>query len=185
MRAFQSIEYVGVCLVGVIFFSPSLFAADRHREPAKQPPAVEPRFQAGDTLAIASEGADLMLGEQVIAVLSRGKRIVVVEVRDAWVGTHVIVQGEKKAGWVRVHDFLPPAGAAKRGERAVAGADSVSQAAYTTADSVVSEAAEAAPRVSQPGSRPVEREYRDAFLIGKYDRHETDPNVHVWEPWRH
>ena len=23
------------------------------------------------------------------------------------------------------------------------------------------------------------------YLTGYYDRHEPDPNMHVWEPWRH
>ncbi len=55
---------------------------------------------------------------------------------------------------------------------------------YAAAAASVSEPAETAPRVTQSAPVPVKRECRDEFLIGRYDRHETDPNVHVWEPWR-
>jgi hypothetical protein len=164
MRTHLKNEFVVACVAGIILFSTPLFAAKPKLNSADQPPAVEPRFKAGDTLAIAAENADLMLGDQVIAAMGKGQRIIVVEVRDSWIGTHVVLQGEKKAGWIRMHDLLPPALAGQREGSTVAQSNETTHRVYRCTHA--------------------EQEHRDAFLIGKYDRHETDPNVHVWEPWR-
>ena len=101
MRAYPKMKWVGFSIV-VIFLTSSLAMADGKRELKGAPPAAEPRFQAGDTLAVEAGRANLMLGDEVIAVLGRGRRIVVVEVRDSWIGTHVVVGGAKKAGWLRI-----------------------------------------------------------------------------------
>lgn len=72
-----------------------------------QAPGAEPRFKAGDTLTIAADSANLMLGSDVAATLPRGQRIVVVEVRGSWIGTHVSVNGQQKAGWIEAVRFIP------------------------------------------------------------------------------
>jgi len=186
MRAFINAQSLLPALAGSVLLCSSLLAGDPKQTPSGLPPAAAPQFQAGDTLVVASERANLMLGDQVISVLGEGTRIVVVEFRDRWVGTHVVVQGQRKAGWVWVRDFLPANGAVKPGQKTLAGAGSASQPqVYAAAESTVSEAAEPAPRVSRPVWTRAAPERRDPFLIGKYDRHETDPNVHVWEPWRY
>jgi hypothetical protein len=115
-------------------------------------PAGAPRFQAGDVLIVAAANARLMWGEQVVTAVPRGQRVVVVEVRDGWVGTHVTVNGQAKSGWMAVGEFLP----------------SASPVAVCVCE-----------------SRPAITADVEAFLIGRYQRHETDPDIHVWEPWRH
>ncbi len=186
MRAYSRIEFVAVWVGGIVLFSFSVFAADPKLKSAGRPPAVEPRFRPGDTLAVASERAQLLIGDQVLALLRKGQRVIVAEVREPWVGTHVMHGGEKKAGWIHIHDFLPPAGAGHPDGTATATAESVPQVQISTsASATVAEAAERAPCVFLRSGRSAEREYWDDFLIGKYDRHETDPNIHVWEPWRH
>jgi len=186
MRAFINAQSLLASLAAVVVLCSSLLAADRNRNSSDRPPAAIPQFQPGDTLVVASQHANLMLGDQVITVLGKGTRVVVVEFRNRWVGTHVVVQGQRKAGWVWIRDFLPSNGALKPGQNAVAGAGSALQPQVSVvAESTAAAAAGPARRVGRAGWTPAEPEYRDPFLIGKYERHETDPNVHVWEPWRY
>ena len=136
----------------------SVSGAERASSPS---PASEPRFQAGDTLIVAGPKARLMQGDRVVTAVPQGQRIVVVEVRDGWVGTHVTVNGQTKAGWLAMADFLPAV--------ALAGEPKPADVAVT---------------VHVCESWPAQAQETEAFLIGKYLRHETDPNIHVWEPWR-
>jgi hypothetical protein len=76
-------------------------------------PLTEPGFKPGDIVAVAPERANLMRGAEVVAVVPGGQRIVVVEVRDQWVGAYVLISGEKKAGWLRTTDFIPVNDSAK------------------------------------------------------------------------
>lgn len=164
----------------------SLFAATPILKSTSSAPAVEPSFRVGDTLTVASESAKVMIGSRVIGSAHKGQRILVVEVRNQWVGTQVMVAGEKKAGWIRARDFVPSASAARPGEKTVAATDADLQPQIsTTARSIVTEAVEPSTTVPLRVAAPAEREHLDAFMVGRYDRHETDPNVHVWQPWMH
>ncbi len=158
---------LGVVLLVVVFLSPAVLAAGGERDPGApgQAPQAEPRFKAGDTLVIAAERSNLMLGQAVVTAMPKGHRIVVVEFRDPWVGTYASVNGQKKSGWIRVADVVPGNGDSAR------------------------EPVRSAPPATTVGNRLLLRstpppEPWDAYLIGYYLRHETDPNVHVWEPWR-
>jgi len=151
----------------VVFLSSAVLAAGGDRDPGDsgQAPRAEPRFKAGDTLVIAAERSNLMLGQAVVAAIPKGQRIVVVEFRDPWVGTYAAANGQKKAGWIRVTDVVPGNGDSARAP------------------------VRSAPPPTPVGNRLLLRSTPpadpwDAYLIGYYLRHETDPNIHVWEPWR-
>jgi hypothetical protein len=146
-------------------------------------PSAEPSFRPGDTLAVASERADVMYGAKVVSSVRKGQQIIVVEVRQPWIGTYVIVDNQKKAGWIRSTDFIPTAAAAQTGARFITASESSAGAQSYTAYKPVAEPAPASPRICVSPSPSFRVD--DDFLIGKYDRHEVDPNVHVWEPWRH
>lgn len=102
--------------------------------------------RVGDVLRIASESASLMLGQQVLGALPKGRPIVITEVRKAWIGTHLPVNGRQVAGWIHLADFVP--------------------------------------REDLGGTVANPSPYWDDWLTGRHLRHETDPNIHVWEPWR-
>jgi hypothetical protein len=145
-------------------------------------PGTAPQFKPGDVLAVAAERADVMLGSERLATLPRGQRFVVVEARDEWIGVRVSVAGQSKAGWVRSADIVP------REALGVAGdAGGLGLAAGPQTRSVFRPTS---PETPQPV--PVVRvspalaggDHWDAYMVGKYDRHEVDPNVHSWEPWR-
>ncbi len=158
------------CLV-VVFLSSAVLAAGGDRDPGDsgQAPQAEPRFKAGDTLVIAAERSNLMLGKAVVTAMPKGHRIVVVEFRDPWVGTYATVNGEKKAGWLRVTDVVPGNGGPA--QRPVQPAPRPTTVGNPVGNRVLVR--------SVPSQDPW-----DAYLTGYYLRHETDPNVHVWEPWR-
>ncbi len=120
-------------------------------------------LKPGDTVSVAAPSAQLFRGTDVVAVLPKGQQIVVHEVRDAWVGTQVTVGGQVQSGWIQVSDFVPVISSA--GPGAVAIQPVAATPAYTAC--VYCEC------------------LLDDFLIGKYLRHEPEPNIHVWEPWRH
>lgn len=138
-------------------------------------PQTEPAFKPGDVIAVAPQHANLMRGADVVAVVPGGERIVVVEVRDQWIGTYVVRNGQKKAGWLRATDFIPADDSAKPQEGQVC----LCAMPTTTA------AAPNPPAATCPvRTGPAERYFRD-YYTGYYGRHETDPDIHVWEPWMH
>ncbi len=160
---------LAAALLAVVFLSPAVLAAGGERDPGdgSQAPQAEPRFKAGDTLLIAAERSNLMLGKSVVTAMPKGHRIVVVEFRNPWVGTYATVNGEKKSGWIRVADVVPSNG------------------------NSTTEPVRSAPPATTVGNRQLLRSSPppapdpwDAYLIGYYLRHEPDPNIHVWEPWR-
>ena len=155
-----------IAVVCVATMAPAVDASDD----AALAPQLEPQFKPGDVLTVAADQANLMLGTDVLATLPQGRRVVVAAVQEGWIGTLVSVQGQTKAGWIPLAAFIP--------SETLAAASSSTQV-YTVARQV-EPAAESRPAVRfQVPSEP-----RDAYLIGRYDRHELDPNVHAWEPWR-
>lgn len=154
-------RWQGVALLVVLagWAAPSALALDARVNNALPAPSSEPRFKPGDTVQVATEGAQLMLGTEVIAELQQGQPIVVVEVQHPWIGTYVLSDNQKKTGWVRSKEFIPVATPAKP------------QAA-------------ACPQISRGAVEQVFVASRSsvdsAYMIGKYDRHELDPNVHTW-----
>jgi hypothetical protein len=124
-------------------------------------PLATPAFTPGAMLTVTSPQAGLQLGSSVIATLSRGQRVVVAQVHDQWIGTLVSVDGQQKAGWIESSHFLP------------ADPPTMACAARLPAD----------VQVYTANRLPV-TDSDDPFLIGRFQRYETDPNMHVWEPWR-
>lgn len=133
-------------------------------------PQTHPHFRAGDTVTVALDSARIMLGQQVVGTLPHGHRVLVAEVRDGWVGMHAQVQGQQQSGWMRMSDFIP-------GDNSASPATAQAYAAYRP---VVAESTPVVPYVCTAGPG-----VGDQFLIGRYQRHEVDPNMHVWEPWRY
>ena len=149
---------------------------------SSQAPGAEPRFKVGDTLTIAADRANLMVGSVVVAALSRGARIVVVEVRDSWIGTYVSVNGQQKAGWIGAIDFIPTGLAAD------------SEARVSTAFLPI--VSESVPAVAGSGVNPTppvpridhSHDYASGYYQEQgvyYNEHGVEPNIHVWEPWRY
>ena len=170
---------VGVCL------SPAVLAAngDRDSRGSAQPPRETPQFKPGDVLAVAAESTPLMRGNKIIAIVPKGQPVVVVEVRDPWIGVYVSIADQKTAGWMRTTAFVPAAGGNQPGYVA-AGYDvkrergpEVTLAAQSQS---VSPAAESA--ACRDSSRSASNYFRD-YDTGYYTRHETDPNLQTWEPW--
>jgi hypothetical protein len=135
--------------------------ADRVSLPA---PADMPKFKAGETLSVAAEKARLMLGAATVATLPRGQRFVVVEVRDSWIGTRLSVGGQEKHGWIATSDIV---------------------AVSPTEPQVYTVLKPTETQGAPPVRSHANAVYSDDYLYGYYVRHETDPNMHVWEPWRH
>ena len=78
--------FVLVLLVGLVGVS---FAAD------------EGPIRPGDTAVVTSDGAGLFVGVKLLATLSKGDRLEVVNIQNGWVGGYVTLDGKRQAGWVR------------------------------------------------------------------------------------
>lgn len=159
-------------------------AEDRAAKPCPQAPGAAPELKAGDVLAVAVDRTNLMLGDQVVAAVPRGQQLLVMETRDHWIGGQTMIDGRQLSGWVRMEDFIP-----RNLAPGLAGASPATPGGprpYT----VGYEPAAASPPpqpavVTMPIVAPAaSRSYSDAWLIGRFERHEPDPNMHVWEPWR-
>ncbi len=172
MRAMSRRWFVAGVLAGALFSSAALAAGGGGDQSGSSPaPREEPRFKAGDTLVVTAQNAKLMVGSALVAQVPKGRQIVVVQVRDSWVGTYLSVNGQKKAGWIDAAAFMPVGEAVKPEAKLVA-----------ASEQVVSEPAQNVVRTR--ASSGSQRDYFRDYHAGYYGRHETDPNVHVWEPWR-
>lgn len=58
-------------------------------------------IEVGDTVTVAVDGASLRQGQQSLAALRKGQRLVVTNVKDTWLATAVTDGGQAKAGWVQ------------------------------------------------------------------------------------
>ena len=125
---------------------------------------------------VASPQANLVMGNKVVARLVKGQRVVVIEVRDSWVGTYVAVNGQKVPGWISISDFVPAGGAAKAEPQIYAASEAVGVVPAQEAPSVQARR----PVASRPGD-----DYFRNYNYRYYSLHETDPNIHAWEPWTH
>jgi hypothetical protein len=166
----------GLSAGAFLLWAALVVAGDRDLGGPSAAPGEEPRLKVGSTLVIAADSANLMVGSAVVATIPKGQRIVVVEVRDSWVGTYVLVNGQKRAGWIGSADFVPSGGPVKPEPQI-----------YTASESTtVTEPAQspAKVRVRVPAVSDARDDYFRDYNTGYYTRHETDPNVHVWEPWR-
>ncbi|MGA2068281.1 MAG: S24/S26 family peptidase [Thermoguttaceae bacterium] len=155
-------------------------SGEREGQTSGQAPRTEPTFKPGDILTVAAERANLMRGAEVVAVVPGGERLVVVEVRDQWIGTYVSENGERKAGWLRTSDFVPVTDVAAKPQ-----AGQACLCAMQTAT-----AAPPAPAAAYPvgaaysvGSGPMQGYYQGYF--SSYYSHEPDPDIHAWQPWMH
>lgn len=140
-----------------------------------QAPGAEPQFRAGDSPAIAAQYANLTVGTNVVAKLPKGQRIVVVEVRQPWVGTYVSIDGQQKGGWIKIADFIPSGPVVEPGALI-----------HTAARVVTSEPIESAdnrPAISIT-VRPQYNYYSSDRENPIYE-HGIERDIHQWEPWRH
>jgi hypothetical protein len=139
------------------------------------PPRERPQFKAGDVLAVAAN-APLMRGEQVTATVPAGQQVIVVEVRDPWVGVYVSIGSQQKAGWLPTTAFVP---GGTQPELVAAGYNA--QQEGTPARLAGESVSPPVPAVVCP--TPAADHYFRAYDAGYYGRHETDPNLVTWEPW--
>jgi hypothetical protein len=167
MRNFSLLAFVSVLLVAVLAVSLAAVAVEPDRG---SPPADQPRFKAGDIATVAVDNARLMTGNEVVAAVPKGQRIVVIEVRGSWIGTYLSLAGQQKSGWIGTDAFVPAAPSPRE------------PVLHTVAMPV-----EAQPAQSTPSyySGPERGRAADDYHVGYYLRHETDPNIHTWEPWRY
>jgi hypothetical protein len=57
-------------------------------------------FKPNDSFVVTQSGTRLMRGDSTLATLPRGQMLQVLKVDGSWIGTAVIVDGRKLAGWV-------------------------------------------------------------------------------------
>lgn len=169
--------------VAVLFCTLPATGADLTTNGVSQAPPAVPKFSPGDVVQIGVPSAKLMLGSDVLAEVGKGEPIVVVETRDSWVGTVVSIGGRSKAGWIRTDAFIPGSKSEKQD-----GGREARLAARTTlvsAGQVYSTYRPVLPDNPAPAPLAESREVRDEYVMRRNDLHETDPNMHTWEPWRH
>lgn len=63
-------------------------------------PAVPPVIKPGDTVVVVQDGAKLVMGEEVRAVLPKGAKITVTGVQGDWIGGYVTIADKRLTGWV-------------------------------------------------------------------------------------
>ena len=68
---------------------------------------AQPTIRPGDTVVVANDGAKLMAGDTVIAVLTRGTQVRVAKVSGRWVAVSAVVKGASTIGWVGITDVRP------------------------------------------------------------------------------
>jgi hypothetical protein len=64
-------------------------------------------IKPGEWVVVSNAGAKLMVGAQVRAELDKGTEFRVTSIRGDWLGGHVTVSGETRAGWVRRNEVWP------------------------------------------------------------------------------
>jgi hypothetical protein len=114
----------------------------------------------------------------------KGQTVVVVEVRGRWVGIYVSIDGQKKEGWLRTTDFVPT-GAATQPASVTASLPVMRRdgpEVILAAESKSSAPPAPASACEAPSGQANDHYFR-AYYTGYYTRHETDPNLEVWEPW--
>lgn len=65
-----------------------------------------PAFNVGDTIVVTAAGANLKIGDRVIATVPRGQRITVSSVQGPWVGTNIERNGQQIGGWILASDLV-------------------------------------------------------------------------------
>jgi hypothetical protein len=133
-------------------------------------------------LTIAAESAQLMRGDKIIATVPKGRQVVVVEVRDPWIGIYVSLGDQRKAGWMQTAAFVPSGGSAAQGYIA-AGYDVKQQGGPQIALTAESPSISLSEASSACRVRVQSPDYFRDYDAGYYTRHETDPNLQTWEPW--
>jgi len=163
------------------------------RSTASQQSDPEVSFLVGDRVKIVKDKASLMRGSEVLATLTQGEDIIVVEVQEQWIGTSVKVDGQDKLGWilaskvVGVTDEVAPT---RKPTKAVS---------ESQQKSVIELQQTSYYRVAKPQGRDCSPRYfggssssheGDVFGLREFNpynivapRYETDPNIHDWRPW--
>ena len=70
----------------------------------ESPPS--PSVKSGDSVVVMAEDAALMRGSEAVKVLSKGQRLTVEQVSGDWLGMYVLVDGERKGGWIHLDKVL-------------------------------------------------------------------------------
>ena len=68
---------------------------------------AKPTLQRGDTVVVVNEGAKMMAGDTVIAVLTKGTQVRVVRVSGQWIAASAVIKGANSIGWVGINDLKP------------------------------------------------------------------------------
>jgi hypothetical protein len=58
----------------------------------------------GEVVVVIADGAEVMMGREVVKRLAAGTKIPVNRVDGDWIGTQIEVQGEQRGGWVKRSD---------------------------------------------------------------------------------
>ncbi len=173
--------------IAIVFLSSAALAAggNRERGGSALSPSEAPQFKPGDILTIAAGNANLMRGDRTIATVPKGQPVVVVEVRGQWVGIYVSIDGQKRTGWMRTTDFVPASAATQPGS--IPTSFAVMQRGGPEVILAAESKSYAPPAPSPAGEAQSGQAngYFRAYYTGYYTRHETDPNLEVWEPWRY
>ena len=74
-------------------------------------------LQAGDMVVVVNDGAKLMAGDTVTAVLKKGTEVRVAKVSGRWIAVDTVVNGARTIGWVGISDLkrVPAQAAPKAG----------------------------------------------------------------------
>ena len=63
---------------------------------------ADPEIKRGDTVVVTKEGARLRLKEETVATLSKGQKLKAHQVSGRWLGTYLVIEGERKGGWIHI-----------------------------------------------------------------------------------
>jgi hypothetical protein len=185
------ISYVpaGVVLLVAMLVLPLAAQAQTVRPPSGA--SVLAAIYNGDEVMVAADGAPLMIGNDVLARLPRGRKFPVTAIEGPWLGTWLEIGGRSQSGWVRATDVvLARSGGNETAALAASPITRETERPWQPLAAVVPTAAEPAavpvppcPIVEQPGAY---YSRTPGFYNYNWSGHsEPDPDVHQWEPWRH
>lgn len=64
-------------------------------------------FRVGEQIQTGSNGAQLMIGSQVLGSVPQNQSLTVHEIQGPWVGTSAQVNGRQESGWIHMSELAP------------------------------------------------------------------------------